>query len=330
MRERLVEYLACPDCGGELRLACSRRDGWEIREGRLDCQNREHSFPVVRGIPRLISSAVADLSSEVAAGFGWEWNEFSEIRGEYRQQFLDWVKPLEPGDFAGKRVLEGGCGKGRHSALVAQFGAKEVFSLDLGSAVEAAYRNTGHLENVHVIQADLCRPPLKTCADLAFSVGVLHHLPDPAVGFHALVDRLVPGGRIAVWVYGREGNEWIVDWVDPVRTRVTARMPRRVLYELARPIGYLLAATAKGLYKPLADTVPSLHRQLFYRDYLTYIARLPAREIHSIVFDQLVTPVAYYLSRDEVAAWFSEARLGEFAIEQHNGNSWRAQARVLR
>ena len=88
---------------------------------------------------------------------------------------------------------------------------------------------------------------------------------------------------------------------------------------------WLVTASAKGLYRPLLGT--PLHRLLPYRDYLTYIARLPAREIHTIVFDQLVTPVAFYLRREEVEAWFADPRLTAVEVARHNGNSWRAQAR---
>jgi SAM-dependent methyltransferase len=325
VKPRLTEHLACPDCAGGLRLARERSERGEILDGELRCQGCGREFPILRGVPRLLPRALEDLAAEVADGFGWEWNRFDELRPEYRQQFLDWVRPLAPDDFRGKRVLEGGCGKGRHSSVVAEFGARDVFAVDLGSAVEAAFRNTRDAEAVHVIQGDVAHLPLKRCADVAFSVGVLHHLPDPAIGFRSLVDRLLPGGRIAVWVYGREGNEWIVDWIDPVRTRVTSRAPRRLLYEAARPLGYAVAAAAKGVYRPLTKW-PQLHSRLFYKDYLTYIARLPWREIHSIVFDQLVTPVAHYLSRDEVAHWFADERLAGATIAQHNGNSWRATA----
>jgi len=327
MRARLVQYLACPDCGGELALRQAASEGDHVVEGALDCGGCRRQFAIARGVPRLLPSGIGALDEEVAAGFGWEWNRFDELRPEYRQQFLDWVRPLSPDDFRGKRVVEGGCGKGRHSAVVAGFGAGEVFAVDLGSAVEAAFRNTRALENVHVIQGDVAQLPLKRCAEVAFSVGVLHHLPDPARGFRGLLDRLLPGGRIAVWVYGYEGNEWIVDFVDPVRTRLTSRVPRRLLYEVARPLGWAVAAASKGVYAPLAK-LPPLHRRLFYQEYLTYIARLPWREIHSIVFDQLVTPVAHYLRREEVAAWFDDERLRAVSIERHNGNSWRGQARL--
>lgn len=331
MKLRLLDYLACPDCAGDLRLERSLEkdpDG-EVLEGSLRCGQCHRLFPIQRGVPRLLPAGLRELSIEVAASFGWEWNRFDELRPHYHQQFLDWIQPLRPEDFHQKLVVEGGCGKGRHSTLAAAYGAREVFSIDLGSAVEAAFRNTRPMRAVHVIQGDLARLPLKRCAELAFSVGVLHHLPDPEPGFRSLVDSLVPGGRIAVWVYGREGNEWIVDYVDPVRTRVASRLPRALLYELSRPLGYLVAAASKGVYRPLdRDATRPLFDKLFYGKYLSYIADFPPREIHSIVFDQLVTPVAHYLSREQVEHWFRDARLEQVSVARHNANSWRAQAVV--
>jgi SAM-dependent methyltransferase len=327
MKPRLLDFLACPDCGGDLKLVRERSEAGEILDGELRCSGCGRELPIVRGVPRLLPLGLEALAAEVADGFGWEWNRFDELRPEYEQQFLDWVSPLEPADFVDKRVLEGGCGKGRHTRLVASFGARDVFAVDLGSAVEAAFRNAGREEAVHVIQGDLAHLPLKPVADLAFSVGVLHHMPDPESGFRALVDHLAPGGRIAVWVYGREGNEWIVHLVDPVRTRVTAKLPRGLLYQATRPLGWLVAGVSKG-YGALAERAPALHRRLAYREYLTYIARLPAREIHTIVFDQLVTPVAHYLTREEVEEWLRDPRLAGVVVERHNGNSWRAHAHL--
>jgi uncharacterized protein YbaR (Trm112 family)/2-polyprenyl-3-methyl-5-hydroxy-6-metoxy-1,4-benzoquinol methylase len=296
MKKRLLQYLACPDCRGDLTLDHSERedrDG-EVLEGSIRCEQCHRLFPVHRGVPRLIPAGVERLSVEVAASFGWEWNEFDELRPHYHEQFLDWVQPLRPDDFADKVVIEGGCGKGRHSSLVAGYGAREVFAVDLGSAVEAAFQNTRHLRAVHVIQGDITQLPLKPCADLAFSVGVLHHLPDPEQGFRALSAAVRAGG-----------------------------------YEAARPIGWALAGAAKGVYRPLSQGPGrAVHSKLFYADYLTYIARFPVREIHSIVFDHLVTPVAHYLSRGDLAAWFDDERFRDVRIAPHNANSWRGTATV--
>ena len=328
MKPRLLPFLACPDCRGDLTIKRQELEGAEIVDGDLLCGGCKRVFPIQRGVPRLLPRGVGALSVEVADGFGWQWNRFDEIRPEYVQQFLDWIRPLTEADFAGKRVLEGGCGKGRHTAVIAGFGATDVFAVDLGSAVEAAYRNSGHLEAVHVIQGDITKLPLKRCADVGVCVGVLHHLPEPERGFYEIASKVLPGGRVAIWVYGREGNEWIVNFVDPVRNRVTSKMPRDLLYRMTLPIGWLLTGAAKAVYKPLSRVSPALHQKLFYKDYLTYIADLSARDIHNIVFDQLVTPVAHYLNRGEVAAWFEDARFEHTELAHHNGNSWRANARI--
>ncbi|MSP63979.1 MAG: methyltransferase domain-containing protein [Myxococcales bacterium] len=330
MKPRLTDYLACPDCAGDLRLDPSQeRDGEEILRGTLACVGCARRYPIEGGVPRLLPTGVDALAVEVAEGFGWEWNRFDELRPQYRKQFLDWISPISPGDFAGKIVVEGGCGKGRHTAIVASFGAQEVLSVDLGSAVEVAYRNTRHLPQVHIIQGDITHLPLKRCADLAFSIGVLHHMPDPRVGFRALAGKVRPGGRVAVWVYGHEGNEWIVDFVNPVRKRVTSRMPRGLLFHLSWPLALLVAGSAKGVYRPLSrGPGRALQQRLPSADFLSYIADFPVREIHTIVFDQLVTPVAFYLRQEEVAAWFAEPRFTEVAIMWHNRNSWRGHATV--
>lgn len=334
MKERLVSFLACPDCNQDLSLvpASVERDGDEIITGTLACAGCHREYPILRGVPRLLPSGLESLAADVAEGFGWQWNQFSELRPEYAQQFLDWVHPLGPDDFRGKRVIEGGCGKGRHARIVAEFGAKDIFCVDLGSAVEACFRNVGRRDAVHVIQGDISRLPLKRVADVAFSVGVVHHMPEPIEGVRGLAAKVVEGGRISVWVYGYEGNEWYVRIVNPVREQITSRMPRRALYELSKPLGWIVAAASKGLYAPAQKLAPRLHDHLFYKDYLTYIARLPTREIHTIVFDQLVTPVAYYLRHDEVEALFAPPADGpgyrDLTIERHNANSWRANAYI--
>src|SRR5207237_775670 len=137
-----------------------------------------------------------------------------------------------------------------------------------------------------------------------FSIGVLHHLPSPRAGFAALRRIVRPGGKLAVWVYGYESNEWIVRFVSPVRERVTSRLPASLLYWLSVVPSAAVHAVAKVL------------RRLPTRDYLDVIAPLPFREVHSIVFDQLVTPIAYYLTRAEVESWF--AGLSGVTIGWHN------------
>jgi SAM-dependent methyltransferase len=325
MKDSLLPLLACPQCGGDLYLRETRRDGADIMDGSLTCNACSTTFAIRAGVPRFAED-ITDVQERTAEAFGYEWNRYSSLEARYRQQFLDWIRPLEPGAFVGRNVLEGGCGKGRHTALSAEFGARNVVAIDLSSAVDAAFANTRHLPNAHIVQGDLNHPPVKQVFDLAYSIGVLHHLPDPERGFHALVSKLVPGGSMAAWVYGREGNGWIVHVVTPVREHVTARLPHRLLDTLAGALTVPLFAATRLVYGPMGNT--SLGRKLPYQPYLTYIAPFDFREQRSIVFDHLVAPVAFYLRRDEFAGWFERAGLENVQINAHNANSWRGLGTV--
>src|SRR5689334_18108786 len=107
MKPRLIEYLACPDCRGDLILARGERGGGAIVEGELRCRDCHRLFPIRRGVPRLLPAGVQHLAIEVAASFSWEWDQFDEMRPHYHQQFLDWIKPLGAEDFHDRLVLEG-------------------------------------------------------------------------------------------------------------------------------------------------------------------------------------------------------------------------------
>lgn len=326
MKPSLLQYLACPRCAGELSLEGAVREAEEILEGELRCAKCGAAFPIHKGVPRFADLAADEVQRETAENFGAQWLEFDHVEGHHAQQFLDWIAPVTPDFIRGKLVVEGGCGKGRHTRLIGEWGARDVIGVDLSQAVEAAYKNTRDLPNVHIIQADIYRLPLRPVFEYAFSVGVLHHLPDPRAGFASLTTRLKAGGAISAWVYGRENNGWIVHIVNPIREHITSKMPMRMLYALSYVPTAILYLALKLVYAPLENT--PLSRRLFYADYLTYIAKFPFREIHNIVHDHLTAPVAFYIPREEFAEWFAEARAEKAEIHWHNQNSWRGFARI--
>jgi SAM-dependent methyltransferase len=297
-------------------------EGTEVMEGSLTCQSCGATFPIVRGIPRMVCKRLPADQQATAAAFGYEWTHYSQLTEADRQEFLAWIAPLTPADFRDQVVLDAGCGKGRHIALAAQFGARTVVGVDLSDAVEAAFPNTRNLPNVHVVQADILDLPFRAPFSLAYSIGVIHHLPVPKQGFLELASHVSPGGRIAAWVYGKEGNRWIELFVDPVRKNITSRLPKAVTRCLCLPPAVVLFAGLKLLYGP-AKSRPELKRMLPYSDYLCSIAGYSFAENFWNVFDQLVAPTAFYHSRDEVVDWFSAAGVEQPQIARHNGNSWR-------
>lgn len=341
MKQRLLQYLACPSCAGELRLAAvpvvTGHNDQEILKGELvcaatpmhvECQQR---YPIVNGVPCFVE--LRDIARDKAAtaeNFGWQWQHFTQQDALYAEQFQGWIAPVEPAFFKDKIIVEGGCGKGRHTRLAAEWGARDVIGVDLSDAVFSAYAATRELENAHIIQADIYNLPLRPIFDYAFSVGVLHHLPDPRAGFIKLAAKVRAGGYLSAWVYGAENNEWITQWVSPLRTHVTSRLSRPALLHLSKIPTLLLYLATKLIYGPLngSQSGARLASHLFYNEYLKGFAKFGWREQHTIVFDHLVAPTAYYIPRREFEEWWRAIKACDVRTGPHNNNSWRGLGRV--
>jgi SAM-dependent methyltransferase len=305
-----IPDLRCPRDGSE--LTPSGDDALTCAEG--------HSWPVVRGIPRLF--AKAELSGEqqrTAAAFGYSWTNYPRENPYTEEQWADWVVPLGPEDFEGKRVLDAGCGLAGFAEYASRWGAEQVVGADLSEAVDAARERVG--ENVSLVQADLHNLPFAPESfDIVYSIGVLHHLPEPERGFAAIAPLAKPGGLVLAWVYGRENNGWIVHVVDRLRINVIAKLPKAV----NKWVVSLAAAIVLWPFVKLSGHV----ERMPYRDYLRWLAATDFKYLHGVVFDHLVAPTAHYIRREEFEQWFERAGLEDVRITWRNRNSWRGVGRV--
>lgn len=324
MKEKLLDLLACPTCGGDILLAnAGKYEDKEIIEGVLSCRKCTREYRIVRGVPRFADlGKIEQDKAETAENFGWQWTHFTQEDTKYADQFLGWLQPVKREFFEGKVVLEAGCGKGRHTKLAAEWGAAEVVGIDLGDGVESAFALTRDLRNVHIIQCDIFKLPLKREFDYAFSVGVLHHTPDPKKAFLSLASKVKKGGHISAWIYGAENNEWISKFVNPVRESFTSQISQPVLYQLSKLPTLGLFLSTKLLYRPLNATAKPIANRLFYNEYLNHLGTFGWREQHNIVFDHLVAPTAFYISKDDFSTWWHELGAENVEITWHNENSW--------
>jgi SAM-dependent methyltransferase len=316
----VIDDLACPACAGS--LAGRTVEG----EGVLECESCGYTYPVVNGIPRLVPPDLPLPLRRTADAFGWQWLHFVEMHDRFEAQFLDWIHPLGPDDFRDRDVLDAGCGIGRHAFFAARYGARTVTAMDLSAAVETARRTLGDFGNARVVQGDILRPPFRNPDegggfDLVYSIGVLHHLPDPRQGFISLARCLRPGGTIAVWVYGHENNGFVRNVIEPAR-RVTTKIPPPFLRLVAWPLAAVFHGAVK-LYGPTRGT--RINRRLPLGEYVSSLADFEFRQNYTIVFDQLVAPTAAYIKGDELRSWFEEAGLEEIEISHRHGNSWRGR-----
>jgi SAM-dependent methyltransferase len=311
--------LVCPCCGGELAAG----------ESALRCESCEESYPVRAGVPRLLPGTSGAEEVRTAEAFAWHGREFTDLSDEHEQHFRDVIAPRGPDFFAGKAVLDAGCGPGRHALFAARYGAREVWAVDLGDAVETAQRMVSAEPGARVLQADLMRPPFPPGSaqrgfDFIFSLGVIHHLDDPTGAIASLARLLRPGGELFVWVYADEGNALVRYAIEPLR-RLTTRLSPRALGLLTLPAAVALQALVGCVYGPARGT--RLERRLPARGHFMPLADFSFRRKRAVIADQLVAPQTRYVGAEELRGWLREAGLEEIEIEGRNGNSWRAHGR---
>lgn len=115
---------------------------------------------------------------------------------------------LDPNDFAGKHVLDAGCGTGEVALLAASWGAT-VWAFDLNPAsvqhaVSMAMR-TGLSGRCRVVVGNVLAPPWRGPFDIVLCLGVLAHVGSPRTGFAELSKLLRPGGILYVSHINRYG-----------------------------------------------------------------------------------------------------------------------------
>jgi len=241
-----IDVLVCPSCKERLSLHVASRLGVEIVEGSLACGGCATRYPIRGGVPRFVPEGT------YAQSFGSQWNWFRTVQLDSlnttaaSERALHATTGWSDDEYRGRLLLDAGVGAGRFAEQAAAKGA-QVFGVDLTTAIDAAYRNIGTHDNVHLIQADIFALPFRAHSfDLAYSIGVLHHTPDPPTAFARVAETVKSGGRFAVYLYARYGSSHAAS--DLLRM-VTTRLPLRMMWLLASiaiPLYYLYRLPAIG------------------------------------------------------------------------------------
>lgn len=243
--------------------------------------------------------------------FGYAWNAFSGIVPEYEEQFRRWTVPLGPADWKGQSFLDVGCGTGRNTYWPLQFGAREGVAVDVDDrSLAAARRNLAPFPNAEVSWCSAYDLPFKDRFDIAFSIGVIHHLEFPDQALAGMVRAVKPGGRVLIWVYGAENTRWLTTVLNPMRKALFSRMPLGLVRHLSLYPSALVWLAVRAGVRPI--------------EYFRLISRFTFPHLRSIVFDQMLPRIAHYWTRDEVEGLMQRAGLDDIELTWVNQMSWTA------
>ena len=163
------------------------------------------------------------------------------------------------------------------------------------------------------IACDACAYPATSDLDLVFSYGVLHHIPEPGPVLRAAFGALRPGGKCAVWLYGREGNRLYLTVVG-VLWPLTRRLPHSALARLSAlldgPLVLYVALCRRLRFLPLGGYMREV------------IARLSPDKRRLVIYDQLNPAYAKYYTEAEARALLEQAGFVDVQLYHRHGYSW--------
>ncbi|MBK8970218.1 MAG: class I SAM-dependent methyltransferase [Hahellaceae bacterium] len=315
------------DSDGIDSAECQKCPRHEVIQGKLVSKVSRIEYPVINGIPRILPSdllqplvqnvhndyvrrfgkqfaklghlnyEVENEKKKTVEAFGYQWRTFVDNYDYFKDIMLSFTRPfMDEADYAGKLLLEVGCGSGRPGVASCKMGA-EVVGMDISEAVESAYTQSLKLPGFHVVQADAYAPPFRPVFDVVYSVGVLQHIPSPEKALLGISKVVAPTKPLLLWIYGKREL-----WYQPIEwsRTLTRKMPLNAL----RIVSIVLAALselfllipyrlmkASSLLSGVAEKIPG-------RIYAKY----PFRENVVGWFDRLVAPVTYYFSEADIRA----------------------------
>ncbi len=250
---------------------------------------------------------------KTAESFAYEWKYIYKENDYEKNNFFHFLSPfLREQDLKGKTTLDIGCGSGRFTKWAALSGTEVSFGTDLGETVEVAYGLTKDLPNVCIVQADIYAMPFHQIFDIAYSIGVLHHLPQPKQGFSKLPSVLKIGGKMLIWVYNRRNNARALYFYEPLRS-LLKKLPKPLLFKLC----YIPGGVVHGINlfgKWLGEIgFPKLEEKLPF----AYYRHFPFNMKLNDAFDVLATPKSNYYYVEEIREWFTDAHLQAIEAYEH-------------
>jgi len=148
----------------------------------------------------------SNIDKETVDGFGDEWSRFNQEKlgnAQRKEIFNDYFSIFPWGRLPENAVgVDVGCGSGRWAVEVAPRVGKLNAVDPSAEALEIAKRNLATLDNVSFHNTSVNDMPIEDDSlDFAYSLGVLHHLPDTEAAIAAMASKMKSNAPILLYLY---------------------------------------------------------------------------------------------------------------------------------
>lgn len=261
-----------------------------------------------------------NVHEATVAGFGDEWSRFTQ--DGMTEADLDEAFELYFRIFPWDRLPPGavgcdfGCGSGRWAARVApRVGHLTMLDASAEALAVAEHKLAG-AANVDAVHASVSESPFTDASlDFAYSLGVLHHVPDTEGALREIARTLKPGAPFLTYMYYAFDNRpaWFRGlWkASDLARRGISRMPHGARYAVSQALAGLvywpLARTGK-----LLDRVGLLHESWplrYYVDHSFYVMRTDA-------LDRFGTQLEKRFTRAESVAMLERAGFEDVRVSE--------------
>ncbi len=241
-----------------------------------------------------------NLDDKVIDDFGEEWGRFDQSN----LSLNDWIRIFNayfdifpwhslPPESVGADI---GCGSGRWAAAVAPRVAHLHVVDASAKAIKIAGENLREHHNITFHEASLDQLSIQdNSLDFAYSLGVLHHVPDTQAAICSIAKLLKPGAPLLVYLYHSMDDKpsWFraIWFASDLIRKYVSRQPRIIKYSMCEVIALIV-------YFPFARTalllkrfglLPKLWPLAYYSDKEYYVMRTDALDRFGTRLEQRYT-----------------------------------------
>jgi len=214
--------------------------------------------------PVAVSQDARYFAEDIQSTFSKEWQSFSKVLPEHEDEFRQYFDLVDIEALGEATVCDLGCGSGRWSYFLRKR-CRQLILVDFSDAIFEARHNLLDCPGAVFFMGDLTNLPLRPgFADLVVCLGVLHHLPVPALEEVRRLQRLAP--RLLVYIYYALDNRpahfrvllAVVSGIRRVTSRITGQRTRSIFaWSLTLGVYMPFIALGRGLDRLcLSELVP--------------------------------------------------------------------------